>query len=101
MTIPSSGRVVIVDDKIEEISTLMDALSQSGIGFTYFNGVVDKLPTKPLDGITYMFLEKNENVNIKILHNFCSALDCDVSDITLFKSFLMTTAGINMVCIER
>lgn len=57
MIIPSGGRVVIVDDKIEEIGTLMTVLSKEGIGFTYFDGSIDSLPISPLQGTIFMFLD--------------------------------------------
>lgn len=57
MNVPTGGRVVIVDDKIAEIETLMRALSQNGVAFTYFDGNVEDLPSKPLKQIAYMFLD--------------------------------------------
>lgn len=57
MIIPLYGRVVVVDDKIEEITSLMTVLSKQGVSFTYFNGSVETLPPAPLKGTTFMFLD--------------------------------------------
>lgn len=57
MIIPNSGRVAIIDDQRDDVSSLFEALSKEGISFIYFSGLLESLPPKPIDGISYMFLD--------------------------------------------
>ena len=57
MIIPKQGRVVIVDNEIDDVKSLMAALSKEGISFTYFNGGVDTLPETPLNGVKVVFFD--------------------------------------------
>ena len=58
MNLPVNGRIVVIDDKIEEATPLIQALSQveSPIHFFYkFNDT--ELPTKPLSSVRIVFLD--------------------------------------------
>jgi len=54
---PLNGRVVIIDDSIEEAMPLMNVLSRHCIPFTYFDGNKDNLPEKPVDNVRIIFLD--------------------------------------------
>lgn len=55
--LPINGRVVIIDDSIEEAMPLMNVLSRHCIPFTYFDGNKDNLPEKPVDNVRIIFLD--------------------------------------------
>jgi hypothetical protein len=58
MQFSNSGRVVIIDDKLEEEAIpLMSILAKQHIPYLYFNGKVQELPETPLTGIRYVFLD--------------------------------------------
>lgn len=54
---PLNGKVVIIDDNIEEAMPLMNVLSKHHISFTYFDGKKDNLPEKPVDNVRIIFLD--------------------------------------------
>lgn len=57
MNIPNNGRIVIVDNKIEDAEPLIIELSKHGHPISYFSGDVNGLPEKPLEGIRILFLD--------------------------------------------
>lgn len=57
MNIPENGRVVVIDDKVEEGLPLTLALSKNKIPTIYFTGRLEELPAKPLVGIRIVFLD--------------------------------------------
>lgn len=57
MNLPTTGRVVIIDDELKEAMPLIRVLSQKGVAVRYFEGDYDTLPEKPLDGIRLVFLD--------------------------------------------
>ena len=57
MLISESGRVVVIDDKSEEIEPVLTELGKYGIPYLYFDGTLNKLPEKPLKGIRFIFLD--------------------------------------------
>lgn len=57
MELPNSGRVVIIDDRREEIEPLIDVLSQRNIPLLYFDGAPASFPDKPMNGIRIIFLD--------------------------------------------
>ncbi|HBU12021.1 MAG TPA: hypothetical protein DEB31_04640 [Clostridiales bacterium] len=44
MILPKNGRIVIVDDSIDDTIDFMEIFSREGISFSYFNGSVETLP---------------------------------------------------------
>ena len=56
MELPNSGRVVIIDDRREEIEPLIDVLSQRNIPLLYFDGAPASFPDKPMNGIRIIML---------------------------------------------
>ena len=58
MNLPQNGRVVVIDDKLEdEAKPLIEALSKNGIATRFFTGRASALPEKPLDGVRLIFLD--------------------------------------------
>lgn len=57
MGFPTNGRVVVVDNEIEEAVPLIEALSRCGIACRYFSGRSSGLPKKPLNGVRLIFLD--------------------------------------------
>lgn len=57
LSLPRNGRVVVIDDKIEEGLPLINALSKNGIPTTYFSGKLKELPETPLEDVRIVFLD--------------------------------------------
>ncbi len=57
MLISESGRIVLIDDKKDEIESLLNSIWSHGIPFLYFDGTQETLPNKPLEGIRFVFLD--------------------------------------------
>lgn len=57
MNLPENGRVVIVDNKLDEALPLMKILSKSGFPFVFFNGKLGELPPEPIPAIRILFLD--------------------------------------------
>jgi len=54
---PNNGKIVIIDDHIEEVRPLFDILSKAGSGFLYFDGDPSRLPSSPIFGVRVIFLD--------------------------------------------
>ncbi len=61
MIIPQNGKVVILDDNIDQASPLIDVLSRNKIPFTYHSDKVELLPQEgnPYEDIRILFLDIN------------------------------------------
>lgn len=57
MDLPKNGSVVIIDDKINEASPLMNALAKRGVPYFYYNGESKNYPEKTLDNVRIIFLD--------------------------------------------
>lgn len=58
MILPENGRVVVIDDNIEEVAPLIEVLSKNGIPVSYFSGMKAKfLPSKKLEGVRVIFID--------------------------------------------
>ena len=57
MNIPENGKVVIIDDEVEEGFPLVKALTKNSIPTIYFTGNLEELPKSPLKGIRIVFLD--------------------------------------------
>lgn len=58
MLLPDNGKVVIIDDKILEVTGLMAALSSERVPFIYYQKEDGTdLPSKPLDNVRLIFLD--------------------------------------------
>ncbi len=57
MLLTEGGRIVLIDDKHEEIDALLSELTHRGIPHLYFNGTLEQLPEKPLGGVRFVFLD--------------------------------------------
>ena len=57
MKLPESGKIVVIDDKINEGIPLVKALIKNGHLTTYFTGQLEDLPDSPLSGIRIVFLD--------------------------------------------
>jgi hypothetical protein len=53
------GKVVIIDDKLEEVKDLIKVLTQLGISTLYFDGSLDSMPEKPFNDVSCIFLDIN------------------------------------------
>lgn len=70
---PKTGRVLIIDDKIEEAKPLLEILSKNSIPTTYFDGRSAGLPPKPMEGIRLVFLDL-QLIASTDSKNICSAI---------------------------
>lgn len=57
--LPQNGRIVIVDDQIEQALPLMKYFSKNKVPFTYFDGSAENLPEQGFDDIRILFLDVN------------------------------------------
>lgn len=57
MNLSNSGRVILVDDNFSEVNPLMEVLGKNNIPYIYYDGKVKKLPTSPLKGVRFVFLD--------------------------------------------
>jgi len=57
MTLPQNGRIIIIDNQINEAAPLMQALSKNGHSHTFFSGQLTEMPSKPISGIRVLFLD--------------------------------------------
>lgn len=72
--LPINGRIIIVDDKIEQAKPLMTYFSQNKMPFTYFDGRVENLPEDGFDDIRIIFLDINLTDNTVPDHKSFRAL---------------------------
>ncbi len=57
MHLPNSGRIVLIDDKAEEVEPLIRALGREPVPYIHYDGRRENLPKKPLGGVRYVFLD--------------------------------------------
>ena len=57
MLFPTCGKVVIVDDQVEEAKPLIKLLSKRGVSTLYYSGDCTDLPEEPLTGIRLVFCD--------------------------------------------
>lgn len=57
MNLPLNGKVVVVDDNINEALPLISVLSKQGVPVHYFDGEYDNLPENPIHGARIIFLD--------------------------------------------
>ena len=57
MLFPTCGKVVIVDDQVEEAKPLIKLLSKRGVPTLYFSGDCSDLPESPLRGVRLVFCD--------------------------------------------
>jgi hypothetical protein len=55
--IPNGGKVVIVDDRFQEILPLINILNFNAIPVIYYSGKQTELPLQPLNGVRLFFLD--------------------------------------------
>lgn len=88
--LPLNGRVVIIDDNIEEAIPLMKVLSKHRIPFIYVDGNKDNLPDNPVDNVRIMFLDiqlegmegvQNEKTKLSALFNVIKKVIGDKPDL--------------------
>ncbi len=75
--IPNGGKVVIVDDRFQEILPLINILNKNAIPVIYFSGKQSELPLQPLNGVRLFFLDLRfaTNTDAKtIVSNACNIL---------------------------
>lgn len=57
MNLPEDGRVIIIDDRVEEVLPLIRILSKKRVAVNYFTGEVDDLPDTPFNDVRIIFLD--------------------------------------------
>jgi hypothetical protein len=57
MLISENGGIVLIDDKREEIESVLTTLGRYGIPYIYLDGTQPTLPQKPMRGIRFVFLD--------------------------------------------
>jgi len=57
MILPRNGRIVLIDDKYNEIEPILNLLSKNRIPYNYYNGKKSLLPEKPLNDVRIIFLD--------------------------------------------
>jgi hypothetical protein len=58
MNFPTNGRVIVIDDKLEEEALpLIKALAKKGVAVLFFSGHEHALPEEPIKGIRLIFLD--------------------------------------------
>ena len=75
--LPNGGKVVIVDDRFQEILPLINILNKNTIPVIYYSGKKNELPIRPLQGIRLFFLDLrfSTNTDVKtIVSNACNIL---------------------------
>jgi hypothetical protein len=51
-------KIVVIDDKLDEVKNLLGILNKNGLAFTYYKGDEHaQLPDKPLSGVRLLFLD--------------------------------------------
>ena len=61
MFFPTCGKVVVVDDQIDEAKPLIQILSEKGVPTLYYSGLVEEMPSTPLMGIRLVFCDLKFN----------------------------------------
>lgn len=58
MLLPNNGKVVVIDDKIDEVKTLLSGLSSEGVPYLYYQdeGLSD-MPSKPIANVRVLILD--------------------------------------------
>lgn len=74
--LPKNGRVIIVDDQIEQALPLINFFSKQKVSFTYFDGKSDSLPKngEGFDDLRLIFLDVNLDGNQIPDHNTIRSL---------------------------
>lgn len=75
--LPNGGKVVIVDDRFEEVLPLIRILNTHSVSVNYFTGKKDELPVIPLEGVRLFFLDLRFSPSIDtktIVSNACNIL---------------------------
>jgi hypothetical protein len=54
---PQNGRVILIDDQIDQVKPLMRILSENGVKYSYFSGRGSDKPNDPLQDIRLVFLD--------------------------------------------
>ncbi|MBF0274725.1 MAG: hypothetical protein HQK84_05790 [Nitrospinae bacterium] len=57
MKLSNAGRIVVIDDKYQDVKNLLKVLNKEFIPFIYSTGMEDTLPSKPPGGIRLVFLD--------------------------------------------
>ncbi|MFC1534768.1 hypothetical protein ACFL7M_15550 [Thermodesulfobacteriota bacterium] len=74
MQLSNSGRVVLIDDKAEEIEPLLVLLGKQNVPYLYFDGALDNLPETPPEGVRFVFLDIELGSKAVGIKNQASAL---------------------------
>ena len=61
MLYPRNGKVVIIDDVLEEALPLMQSLRSKNVSTLYYSGRYDELPAEPLNDVRLVFCDLKFN----------------------------------------
>ncbi|QHL88234.1 hypothetical protein GU926_12650 [Nibribacter ruber] len=75
MILPDNGKVVVFDDKHEDIKDLLSALSKKKIPYLYYQDEAgDDLPDTPIENIRLVFLDLELVISNASSHNIISSI---------------------------
>lgn len=57
MILPENGKIVVIDDKYQEVKTLISIFTKKGLPVIYLDGNRGELPKRPLDNVRLVFLD--------------------------------------------
>lgn len=57
MVFPSCGKILIIDDKIEEALPLLSLFSKNGVSCSYYSGNYNDFPTEPFSDVRLVFCD--------------------------------------------
>lgn len=85
MILPQNGRIIIIDNQINEAAPLMQALAKNGLSHTFFSGQLTEMPSKPISDIRVLFLDmiltgENESNEKTIMSAVKSVLERIIAD---------------------
>lgn len=74
MQLSNCGRIVIVDDKREEVEPLLVLFGKQKMPYLYYNGTLKDLPETPPEGVRFVFLDIELGSGVVGVKNQASAL---------------------------
>lgn len=62
MLFPRCGKVLVIDDQVEEAVPLLNLLGKKGVSTMYYSGSLSELPESPFNEIRLVFCDLKFNV---------------------------------------
>jgi hypothetical protein len=57
MSVPTNGKVVLIDDHFEQALPLIEVLAKEGVAIRYYSGRGSNLPLNPINNVRLLFLD--------------------------------------------